>query len=77
MFGTIILFSVLFIIVAICVVYAKEDPLDSYEHKREMLELKKHFYTLKKQYYKDDNRIPFNEEGYIKYNPKTKQWNKM
>lgn len=76
MFGTIVFFSLLFSLVAVCIVYGKEDPLDSIEHKRELLELRKQFYSLKSQY-NESTGIPFNTRGMIKFNNRTKQWDKV
>jgi hypothetical protein len=76
MVGTIVLFSLLFSIVTVCIVYAKKDTLESIEHRRELLELQKQFYSLKKQY-NESTGIPFNTKGMIKFNNRTKQWDKV
>jgi hypothetical protein len=77
MVGTIVLFLLLFTITLVCIVYAKADTLESYEHKRELLELQKQFYSLKSQYNQDNIGVPFNTKGMIKFNNRTKQWDKV
>jgi hypothetical protein len=77
MVGTIVFFSLLFSLVLVCVLFAKADTLESYEHRRELLESQKQFYLAKSQYNQDNIGVPFNTRGMIKFNNRTKQWDRV
>lgn len=73
MIGTVIFFSILFVLILTLIVYAKSDTMDPVEHKRELLNYKKSFYMESAKYNKDSIGVPFSKDS-LKWNPKRKNW---
>ena len=77
MAGTIIFFVVLFSLFITLYVYGRKDVLDSVEHQREKVEMRKQYYMEIGKYSKEPKGVPINTKGWVKFNDKTKQWEPM
>lgn len=74
MTGTIIFFVVLLSLFLTLYVYGREDVLDSIEHRREKLEMRKQYYMEIGKYSDEPKGVPINTKGWVKFNSRTRQW---
>jgi hypothetical protein len=74
MLGTIVFFFVLFSLFFVLYLYGREDVMDTLEHKRSKLNMKKDYYMEIGKYSKEPKGIPINKSGRVVFNPRFNRW---